>query len=67
MGRGCDFAAEVIKEMENRRALYNDDYELEVPTWVVRSVLEMRDLLHEKLIAVRDEGALANHLERRSR
>jgi len=46
---------------------YNDDYELEVPTWVVRSVLEMRDLLHEKLIAVRDEGALANHLERRSR
>jgi len=34
MGRGCDFAAEVIKEMENRRALYNDDYELEVPTWL---------------------------------
>ena len=56
-----ELAAEIIKELENRRALYND-YELEVPTWVVKSVLEMRDLFHEKLLGVRDEGALANQL-----
>jgi hypothetical protein len=56
-----DLAVEIIKELENRRALYND-YELEVPTWVVESVLEMRDVFHAKLLTVRDEGALANHL-----
>src|SRR4051812_18857038 len=56
-----DLAIEIIKELENRRALYND-YELEVPTWVVESVLQMRDVFHAKLLTVRDEGALANHL-----
>ena len=39
-----DIAAEIVKEFENRRASYND-YELEMPDWVVRSVLEMREYL----------------------
>jgi hypothetical protein len=56
-----DLALEIIKELENRRALYND-YELEVPTWVVTSVIEMREAFHAKLLNVRSEGALANHL-----
>lgn len=56
-----DFAVEIVKELENRRVLYND-YELEVPQWVVDSVRQMREVFHNKLLAVRDEGALANHL-----
>jgi hypothetical protein len=56
-----DLAVEIVKELENRRVLYND-YELEVPTWVVESVLQMRNVFHDKLLAVRDEGALANHI-----
>jgi hypothetical protein len=56
-----EIAAEVVKELENRRALYND-YELEVPDWVVGSVTEMRKYFHEKLVRTREEGALSNHL-----
>ena len=56
-----EVAAEVVKELENRRALYND-YELEIPEWVIQSVLQMRQFFHEKLRDTRVEGALANHL-----
>ena len=56
-----DVAVEIVKELEDRRVLYND-YELEVPRHVVDSVLQMREVLHQKLITVREEGALSNHL-----
>jgi hypothetical protein len=56
-----DIAIEVVKELENRRVLYND-YELEMPDWVVRSVIEMREHFHEKLVRTREEGALSKHL-----
>lgn len=56
-----DIAAEVVKELEDRRALYND-YELELPDYVVRSVMEMRKYFHEKLVGTREEGALSKHL-----
>jgi hypothetical protein len=55
-------ALEIVTELENRRVLYND-YQLEIPEWVVRSVDEMRGFFHEKLqFANRRESALANHL-----
>src|ERR1700752_676932 len=56
-----DLAVEIIKELENRRVLYND-YELEVPASVVTSIIQMREVFHAKLLTMRDEGALANHL-----
>jgi hypothetical protein len=56
-----DLAVEIVKELEDRRVLYND-YELEVPHHVVDSVLQMREVLHQKLIGVREEGALSNQL-----
>jgi hypothetical protein len=56
-----DVAVEIVKELENRRALY-DDYELEVPRWIVQSVLEMRDFFHQRLLTTRHEGALDKHL-----
>src|SRR5690242_1027357 len=55
-------ALEIVTELENRRVLYND-YELEIPKWVVQSVYEMRGFFHERLqFANRRESALANHL-----
>ena len=56
-----DIAVKIVKELENRRALYND-YELEVPASVVRSVLEMRKFFHELLFNIREDGGLSNHL-----
>jgi hypothetical protein len=56
-----DLAVEIVKELEYRRVLYND-YELEIPHHVVDSVLQMREVLHQKLIVVHEEGALSNHL-----
>jgi len=56
-----DYAVEILKELENRRVLYND-YALEIPREVVDSVLAMREVFHQKLLEVRDEGGLANHL-----
>ncbi|MBT9332999.1 DUF6650 family protein [Paracidobacterium acidisoli] len=56
-----DLAVEIVKELENRRTLYND-YELEVPRWVVESVRQMRDVFHQKLLVSRDEGALTSQL-----
>jgi hypothetical protein len=43
-----DLAIEIVKELEDRRVLYND-YELEIPHHVVDSVLQMREVLHQKL------------------
>ena len=59
-----DIAAEIVKELEDRRVLFND-YELEIPHHVVDSVRQIREVLHRKLIAVREEGALSNHLRHR--
>jgi hypothetical protein len=56
-----DVAVEIVKELEDRRVLFND-YELEVPHYVVDSVRQIREVLHQKLITVREEGALSNHL-----
>ena len=56
-----DVAIEIVKELEDRRVLFND-YELEVPHYVVDSVRQIREVLHQKLIAVREDGALSNHL-----
>ena len=33
-----------------------------MPEWVVRSVLEMREFLHRKLLETREEASLAKHL-----
>ena len=56
-----DAAVEIVKELEDRRVLFSD-YELEVPQYVVDSVRQIREVLHQKLITVREEGALSNHL-----
>ena len=56
-----DAAVEIVKELEYRRVLFSD-YELEVPQYVVDSVRQIREVLHQKLITVREEGALSNHL-----
>lgn len=56
-----DVAKEIVKELENRRVLYND-YAFEIPEQVVQSVLEMREFFHRKLIDTRQDGALANRL-----
>jgi len=50
-----DAAVEIVKELEDRRVLFSD-YELEVPQYVVDSVRQIREVLHQKLITVREEG-----------
>jgi hypothetical protein len=56
-----DIARTIVRELENRRVLYND-YELEIPKWVVKSVQEMRQFFHEMLRDSREESALSNHI-----
>src|SRR4051812_27602636 len=56
-----DVASQIIMRLEDKRALFND-YAFEVPEHVVRSILDIRQFLTDKLLEVSDEEGLAKHI-----
>jgi hypothetical protein len=57
----CEIARKLITFFEDRRALYNP-YDIETPSWVVKSVLKIREKLTDTLETLNEESEISPHL-----